>query len=197
MPLTDRIGRLSNAIKALAAVIALLPGVAILLGLVDIPPSVVDLIKFTSFALSIAVVIVVLLLSEQIRNLKPVLAAVIVAGCAITGGVLAVSYLTFTRSHIVITQDGPTIEHFIIPLKPSAEIKKLIEPYQDDYVEALETSVQSDELASAMQKESGSAIGAIVALLLCAQTLVISAIVIGAWKLATIDIRPRPRRRAH
>jgi hypothetical protein len=189
--LTDRIGRLSGVIKALGAVVALLPGVAILLGLVDIPPSVVDLIKFTSFALSVAVVIVVLLLSQQIQKLKPVLAAVIVSVCAIAGGVLAVSYLTFTRSHIVVTQDGAATEYFIIPLNPSGEIKKLIEPYQGDYVEALETSVQRDELVAAMQKESGSAIAAIVSLLLFAQTLVISAIVIGAWKLATIDRRGR------
>jgi hypothetical protein len=189
MPLNDRLSRAGALIKAVGALLALLPGIAILLGLVAIPPSLADLIKFISIFVSVAVVLAVMLLSKPIARMGTGAAAAIVVICALVGAGLATTYFTFARNHVVAVQDGPETRQYLIPLHPSAEIAQLMEPYEGDYVEALETSVQRQELAQALDRESGGTMALIVVLLISAQTLVITAIVVGAWKLTGRNLR--------
>lgn len=183
MPLSDRLSKAGALIKAVGALLALLPGIAILLGLVSIPPSLADLIKFISISVSVAVVLAVMLLSKPIARMGTATAATVVIVCAIGGAALATTYFTFARDHVVVVADGPNVHQYLIPLHPSAEVRQLMEPYQGDYVEALETSIQREQLAQAMDHSSGGTMALIVILLIAAQTLVITAIVVGAWKL--------------
>jgi hypothetical protein len=181
--LTGRIAKAETLIKAAAGLLALVPGIAILVGLVDIPPTLIDLIKYLSFAISIVVLLSIFLLSEQIKTIGKGAAATAIIACAVAGAILATSYLVFARNHVVVTGAGDDAEQHIIPLRESRELRSLIEPYAGDYVEALETSVQQVRLNQLMERESGGSIAVMITLLVLAQTLIITAIVLGAWKL--------------
>ena len=189
--LTGRLEKVGTLVKAIAALLALLPGIAMLLGLVAIPPSIVDLAKYVSLSVSIVVVLVVMLLSDSIRSWRAPVIAAVIGVCAIAGAGLAVFYLTFTSDHVVVVGSGEQAVHHIVPLNPSAEVERMILPYGGDYLEALNTSIDRQQLADAMQKERRSAVFIIVALLIGAQTFVISAIVLGAWKLTSGSAKRR------
>jgi hypothetical protein len=191
MSLTDRLERVGTLVKAIAAMLALLPGIAMLLGLVAIPPSIVDLAKYVSLSVSIVVVLVVMLLTDSIRAWRAPVVAAVIGACAIAGVGLAVFYLTFTSDHVVVVGGGQQAVHHIVPLHPSQEIQRLVAPYGGDYLEALNTSVDRQQLADAMQRERRSAVFIIVTLLISAQMFVISAIVLGAWKLTSGSARRR------
>ena len=191
MPLTDRLQRVGTLVKAIAATLALLPGIAMLLGLVNIPPSIVDLAKYVSLSVSIVVVMVVMLLTDSIRAWRAPVVAAVIGACAIAGAGLAVFYLTFTSDHVVVVGSGQQAVHHIVPLNPSGEIQRLVAPYGGDYLEALNTSVEKQQLADAMQKDRQGAVFVIVSLLIAAQMFVISAIVLGAWKLTSGSAKRR------
>jgi hypothetical protein len=191
MSLTGRLEKVGTLVKAIAAMLALLPGIAMLLGLVDIPPSIVDLAKYVSLSVSIVVVLVVMLLSDSIRAWRAPAIAAVIGACAVIGAVLAVFYLTFTSDHVVVVGSGEQAVHHIVPLNPTEEVRRLVAPYGGDYLEALNTSVDRQQLADAMQKDRGSAVFIIIALLIAAQMFVISAIVLGAWKLTSGSAKRR------
>src|SRR3546814_18975802 len=65
-----------------------------------------------------------------------------------------------------------------------SEIRQLMEPYSWDYVEALQTHVQRVRLKELMARDSGGSTARMLLLLVLAQTLIVGAIVFGAWKLA-------------
>ncbi|HEY9553133.1 hypothetical protein [Allosphingosinicella sp.] len=182
--LRERFEEFGWLIKAVAGILALLPGVAILLGLVDIPPDLEDLINYISFSISIVTILAVMLLTPAIDKVRPSLAAVIIVVCAAAGAVSATSYRSFAQSHIVSIPVGEEVERHVIPLNPSAEIRQLMEPYSWDYVEALQTHVQRVRLKELMARDSGGSTARMILLLVLAQTLIVGAIVFGAWKLA-------------
>jgi hypothetical protein len=192
--LTERIANLSWLIKAVGAVIAILPGVAILLGLVDIPPDLEDLIKYVSFAISVVTILAVLLLTSAIQRLSSGWAVAIIAACVIGGAASAIAYRGYASTHILtVIGDTGEAEHLIIPQDPSPELRALVEPLSYDYAEALQTHVQRVRVKQLMVRESGPATLRMIVLLVVAQTLTIGAIVLGAWKLSgALGAGPRP-----
>jgi hypothetical protein len=180
----DQIGRAGKIIKAVAVLLGLLPGIALLLGLVDIPPSLADLIKFLTFAVSIGVVICIMLLRDRIRRLTSKKAAILVVTAVLTGAAFATAYMIVAQDQIVVISTGAGIERYVKPLDPSADIQDIMRDYRGDYGEALATSVRNAELSALMEQESGSAIVLLILLLVAGQVLLVSGIVGGAWKLA-------------
>jgi hypothetical protein len=193
--LNQRIDNLGWLIKAVGALIALLPGIAILLGLVNIPPDLHDLIQYISFGISVVTILVVMLLTQSIHRLGRGLAVLIIIACVIGGSISAIAYWDYASNHIVTLEGSNGPEIHIIPDHPSAELDALVKPYAYDYEEALETHVQRDRIAYLMAHESTRATAKIILYLVLAQTMTIAAIVFGAWKLTgslRSTAKPRP-----
>lgn len=180
----EQIGRAGKIIKAVAVLLGLLPGIALLLGLVDIPPSLADLIKFLTFAISIGVVICIMLLRDRIRRLTNKTVAIFVVSAVLIGSAFATAYMIVAKDHIIVMTTGAGIERHVKPLYPSADIQEIMRAYRGDYKEALATSNRNAELSALMERESGSAIVLLILLLVTGQVLLVSGIVGGAWKLA-------------
>ena len=188
--LTRRLATLSNLIKAMIAVLALLPGAAVLTGLIDIPPTLVELVKALSVFAGIGILIAILLLSDSIRRLGGRTVAVLTLASVLLGGGFAMGYRSVASRQVVVVTTDAGIERFVIPLAPSDEIARLVLPYRDDYAEALMTSVRAERLRQLMEEESGSAVALMVVLMVLAQTLLVGGLLVGGWKLAMADEAP-------
>jgi hypothetical protein len=189
--LRDQFANLNWLIKAIGALIAILPGIAILLGLVDIPPDLKDLIKYVSFGISLVIIIAVILLTPSIKRLSRGWAAVIILVCVALGSASAIASWSYGSSHIVSVPYEDGVRQYVIPSQPSAQLRALTMPFGGDYVEALQVHVQRDRIVELMRRESAGTILRIVLLFLSAQALLIIAIVLGAWKVtATMKAKP-------
>jgi hypothetical protein len=196
--LTERLGGLTALIKAMIGVLALLPGVAVLTGLIDIPPSLVELVKALSVFTGIGVLIAILLLSESIRRMSARKVALLTVAAVLLGAGFALAYRTVAAGQVVIVTMGDQVERYVIPLAPSDEIGRLVAPYGGDYAEALMTSVRAERLRQLMEEDSGSAVALMVLLMVLAQTLMVGGLVVGGWKLTMADrataAKPSPAR---
>jgi hypothetical protein len=193
--LTERLGGLAALIKAVIGVLALLPGVAVLTGLIDIPPTLVELVKALSVFTGIGVLIAILLLSESIRRASARKVALLTVAAVLLGAGFALAYRTVAAAQVVIVTVGDQVERFVIPLAPSEEIGSLVAPYGGDYAEALMTSVRAERLRQLMEEDSGSAVALMVLLMVVAQTLMVGGLVIGGWKLSMAGEPAVSRRR--
>jgi hypothetical protein len=184
-----RVGEHLNGVSALikggAAVIALLPGVATLVGLVDIPPSIGTLVSFISVFVGLACLIGVGLTSDRIARLSGTKALILIAALALSGSASATGYYLFARAHILSIDDAGHMKTVVIPLRPSPDVRAIVGLYEGDYVEALETSVMKVRLLNLLDRECGTTIVLLVILLVAAQSASISAVVLGAWKLTS------------
>jgi hypothetical protein len=185
--LKQRLDNLGGLVKAVLAVLALLPGVAVLTGLVDIPPSLADLVKALSMFAGVAVLIVILLLSDAIRRARAALVIFLTVAAVIAGGGAALGYRSLAGRHVLVLELGDEVERHVVPLHPSAGIRRIVEPYGGDYAEALLTSVRKERLRQLMEEESGSSVVLMVALMVIAQTLMVGGVLAGGWKLAMRD----------
>lgn len=194
--LRERIENVGNLIKALIAFLGLLPGIAILTGLISIPPSLADLVKMLSIFICIVALVLVLLATHWIQRTGGAVVGGLALVAVIAGASCASAYWSFANRHIVIIEPAPgQVERHVVPLQPSAEIQALMAPYHGDYVEALETSNRSARLGQLMDDESGSAVGIMIALLLISQVLLVGGVVAAAWKVALGDeaaLNPQP-----
>lgn len=194
--LKERIDSVGGVIKALIALLALLPGIAVLTGLISIPPSLVDLVKMLSVFICIIALIVILLATSWIQRKSRLLIGALALVAVIAGAICSVVYWGFANRHIVVIEPAPDqVERYVVPLQPSAEIDRIMIPYRGDYAEALQTSIRKARLGQLMNDESGSAVAIMIVLLLVAQALLVGGVVAGAWKLALGDeasLNPQP-----
>ena len=180
---------LSGAIKGAGAVAALVPGIAILLKVVPLPPQADQLLGGLSLACGVATVVAVITLRGKIAKLKPGLAAAVLLGGSLVGAVFAVSYYTFGSAHIIAYDDidrsgARQSVRLIAPLRPSAELGALLTEFNGDYGEALHSPIHRNRVAGLIARENGSATAILVAYLIMAQVFLIGAIVAGAWRTA-------------
>lgn len=185
--ITKRIQRTEGLIKAAAGIIAILPSAAVLTGLVDIPPDLGDLLRYVSLATTLAIILAVVILTRQIRRLSAGWTTLIVSLAIILGIASALSYLLFSRSHVIIIHQNNETRRFVTPLSPSSDLRELVEPFGGDYVEALETSVQKETIVRLLDEESGTSIALMTVLMVLAQALITGGIMLGAWKLSGGD----------
>lgn len=175
---------LSGAIKGVAAIAALVPGVAMLLRLVPFPPSVEQLLGGLSLAFGAAVVIAVIACRRRIEKANNTVAVtVILLSCAI-GAALAIAFFGFATNHIESYKQGDQTVSVVVPLSPSDELVGILTQFGGDYGEALRNPIFAQRTAALMAAQSGSTTALLAAYLLAAQALLIGAIVAGAWKVA-------------
>lgn len=174
-----------NAIKAVAGIIALFPGIVVLLGLVAIPPSLADLVKIISFSISGVVLLAVFLMGDRIQRLSKGRTVFYTVTAVVLGAACATFYFQFANRHTVIVETGPaSAETYIIPLDPSERIREVVAPLDYDYKVALQAATQRAELRRWMVDESGSSMAVMIVLLVLSQILLVAPVVAAAWRLA-------------
>src|SRR4051812_37468013 len=121
----------ATVIKGVAAIYALFPGIAVLVGLVSIPPSLVDMVRVISFSISGVVLISVFLMGERLLHLSRERAALYSIIAVLIGAVCVGGYFQFANRHTVEIQVGrdattghDTFKTYIIPLNPSQEMRE-------------------------------------------------------------------------
>lgn len=197
MPVADNMKNVGGIVKAAAGLLALFPGIAILLGLVDIPPSVGNLIKVISFSVSVLVILAVFLLSDRIQrmsNNRAVLYAII---AVVIGSATATTYYQFANSRLVTVQkvDGSS-EKYLAPGTPSQQILDIVQPAVDgrptisEYQFALQSTGAGSDLKDLMLAESRWTMILMVVLLILSEVLLVAPIIAAAWKLAGAAIAP-------
>ncbi|MBT2188378.1 hypothetical protein [Sphingobium nicotianae] len=190
MSVETTISATGRVIQSIGALIALMPALALLLGLVQIPPSLADLIKVLSFFMTVGVILAVILLRSNIRKMSSSWAALLVIGTILAGSAAATAYLIVAERHLIAVKHGETVDFFVVPIHPSARIRAAIAPFQDDYIQALYVSVQREQLRRWMRDESVGASIVMMTLLMVANILLVAGLVTGAWKVAGAIRKP-------
>lgn len=178
----------STVIKSLAVIVALFPGILALLELVDIPPTLIDLVKIISFSVSLIVLISVFLMRNWIYRIRNETAAVVGILAVLAGACCATGYFQFANKHTfsIKYEDEGDPETYIIPRNPSPELKAMVAPFGGSYERALRTGTNSDEIADQMGDEALGSMAIMIVLLILSQILLIAPVVAAAWKLAGV-----------
>jgi hypothetical protein len=189
MPLTKELGGISTLIKVLAAIAALFPGIAALAGVIDIPPTLKDLISMMFFSVGLITFIVILLLRRRIAAMSNGIAAVLGLTGIVFGVICAVSAYLFANSHIIrLSVEGEDeIKHVILPLNPSGDLIAVRDAYSGDWEEALHNSPMAPTIINKMEEQQASAVALLIFLMIVGETLLIAPIVAGAWKISAAE----------
>lgn len=173
------ISRIVKIIKGVSAVVALLPFLLLMLGAVPIPPSISDLIQAISGLVSIISIIFILLMHDPLSRLEDWAVGISILALAIIAIIASIYFFALANSSI-IEFDGTEI---LIPINPSDRLSELVVNYRGDYLEALNTSNRRAEILDLIRQQQTGTLFALAGLLLIAQISMVSAIVMGAWKL--------------
>lgn len=185
----NRLSALGTLLKGIGAVAALLPTVAVLRGMVPIPPDIDMLITWTIAVLGILVFVVVMLADGPIKAARNWTIAILAVVMALVGIASAVVYRDFSNRHIVtIGMEGTSeadAERIVVPRSPSQPLQDKIAPFGNDWVAALHESPEKDTIRRMIGEQNFWTTAWIVALLVLAQVLTTGGLVLGLWKLAT------------
>jgi hypothetical protein len=183
-----------NLIRGVAALIAIFPAAAVVFGLVDVPPTLIQLVKIISFSVSLIVLLGVFLLRSWILALSNGRAALLGLVAVALGAISLTTYYQYANGHtIVIEENPPKDRYFIVPLNPSEAILSRVRPFGGDYEEALRMSTQRETLAALMERQRSSSLAVMILLLVVSQVLLVAPVVAAAWKLAgTPALLPEP-----
>lgn len=177
--------------KAVIALLGLLPSVALLTGMIEIPPSLERLVKLVTVPLSIVAIVAIMLQASAIRRWSPRRATVVFGSCVLIGMVAAATYYLVAES-CVFEYRG---DRMISGLRPSRETRDIIEPWANRYDQALDNSPRSDRLRELLRTERVLTLVVMFLLMVVSQLLWVIAIVGSALKLLLQSgSRRRPRR---
>jgi hypothetical protein len=180
----EQMSAVGRVVQGVGALLGLTPAIALLMGLVSIPPDLADLIKVLSFFISAGVILAIILMRASIRRMKSNVAAMLVLATVLLGSIAATGYWIVAQGHLIAVTNGKAIEYFVVPLHPSARIERAVAPFGRHFEEAIYVSRQKDDLRTWMREESGSASVVMLFLLVLANVLLVSGVVGGAWKVA-------------
>jgi hypothetical protein len=183
-----------NVIKGAAALIALFPGIAVIFDLVDIPPTVIQLVRIISFSVGIIVLLAVFLLRDRIVAMSNERAAILGVVAVLIGAASLTGYYQFASRHTVIipVEGTDRVDRYVIPLNPTPEIRTPVEIFGGDYDEALRMSPEAETLKIRMRDQQGSSVVIMVLLLVLSQVFLVAPVVAAAWKLVGAPVMDGP-----
>lgn len=190
--MNDASDRVAAAIKGAAALAALAPGVAMLFGAVNIPPTAADLTKALSLTTEVVVVLVIMLGGNAIARTTAKKVMLICLALLAAGIGLGIGYYEVGGRHIIDYVDSGRPQRIIVPIFPDVELRE----YRDGlggYPEALANPIVGGRVADLIDEQNGMTVPAVVLLLLLAQACLLIAIVAGAWKFASTQEPPREK----
>lgn len=174
-----------KVIKGAVAILAMVPGVAMLANAVPVPPPGETVISVVTLAVGVAIVIAIALAQRLIRSMPAWALAVAVLALGILGALAAVRYADFAQTHIVEFTDAQRQKHsVVVPAQPSAELSSILRTFNGDYAEAMTNPIRGHRVQQLVRDEGGATTTWLVLYLLAAQILLVTAVVAGAWKIA-------------
>lgn len=202
MSLIDRLKNAGLLVKGVLALLALCPGVALFVGLVDIPPSVGRLIYLISFFFSVLAILAIVTLSDWVQKIGNG-AAVAIAALSIAAGVTClVYYIPYSNEHVldILDDQNRVVDKVLTPSAPSPAILRIVRhrdpgrpthsEYQDAFAQANEPDILKDRLVA----ETWDVMAIMLLLLIGSEVLLIAPIVALAWRLAgTVETKPAAR----
>ncbi|QLC25719.1 hypothetical protein HFP57_12290 [Parasphingopyxis algicola] len=177
----SNIERTASAITAAAALAAMAPGVAMLLDIVEIPPSAAQLTKALSLAVGVVAVFTIMILRRSVERIGDRTTLIVCTVSLILGIILAISYYQVSGRMIVDFVAFGEEQRVILPLSPSDDLQS----YEADfgsYPEALVNPIVGQEVREKIEQENGSTVPALIFLVLMAQISLLIAIVVAALK---------------
>ena len=174
----------SNLLKGLVALVAVFSGVAALLGIVDIPPTLVTLVRAIAFSVLLVVLIAVFLFRRRISRIPRGKVAIWALVGVCLGATCATGYYRFANQYTAIPIPGGE-ERYVVPLWPKDDIRRIVDPEGGDYEEALRSSPARMDLRELMQEQSGSTIFLMILLLVISEVLLVAPVVAAGWRLAS------------
>jgi hypothetical protein len=197
MSVVDRIKNAGTIVKAVIGLMTLFPGIAILTGLVEIPPTVGNMIYVISFSVSVLVILSIFLLTDRIQKLSNGRAVAYALAALIGGGVCLTFYVPYATSNLVpFLKDDGTADRVLKPRSPSGEILRSVmhedpgHPTVAEYTAALQMAPNRVPLRQMMVSQSWSTMAMMLLLLVLSEALLIAPVVGLAWKLAGAAMEP-------
>jgi hypothetical protein len=177
----------SRLLRGAAALVALVPGVAMVAKIVAIPPTLQNTIVALSLAIGVTVVIVILLLSRQICKLSTLWAVAGVLGLVFFGALLVLQYLHFAAEHLVtIEASGEPTEIWLLPLHPPKALTDSINDFNGHWGDAITSPIVGAKVRQLIENNNTSSGVVLMLYVLSAQTFLLTAIVGGAWRGACV-----------
>src|SRR3954469_8282209 len=128
-----KITSVGNVLKVALVILSLIPSVAVLAGLIDIPPSLQQLVQIVTVPVSIVAVTATLVLADEIGRWSYRKAVAIFVAAAVLGASSAVGYFLFAGRCVIEYKD----ERIVAPIHPSKRIRDIIAVYDNQYDQAL------------------------------------------------------------
>jgi hypothetical protein len=197
MSVIDRIQNASGIVKGILGLLALSPGIALFVGLVEIPSSVAKIVYLLSFFVSVLAILSIILLTDWVDRLSSAAAVIVAAVSLMVGATGLIAYMQYATDHIIpITDDNGNDVKYLMPDLPSGPLLGLVRhrnpghPTISEYQRALQLSGQRGELKRMIGAETLKVMLLMLLLLIGAEVLLITPLVALAWKLAGPGPKP-------
>jgi hypothetical protein len=180
---------LEKVIKGVGSIFALLPGVAILVDKIQMPPDLRAV--FGGAILSVGFVIVgfAIFAGTKLEKMRASIVVLICAACLV---IFVTSFLTYNSLYgmLVVKFDfvsassgGSKEEQIVVPLRPSGDLKRMLDDYVGNWRQLL---VTFPALRDEVKRQNCSAEALLFSLLLICISSLVFAMVLIAWRLAPI-----------
>lgn len=178
--LDDLSKTIQNIVKIVTVLLGLLPTAAVLLGIIDIPPSLHQLLTFIVAVLGLSAAILLLVMTKTLDRLTDRQTFAIFGLATLLGCVLAVAYYAFAHGHIAMQFDDAVI----LPLQYSPQLGDIINNgYGGDVQQAL-NSPAGATVRRLIEQDNGGATLIFIALMGLAECLLVFGIFGAVLKLA-------------
>ena len=186
MQLIERLKGLEGSLKAILALIALLPSLAAMVGLFPVPDQISTLVTFLFGFLGLGVVLLVAILSNGINQMTAKAVAVMIGAMLLLGMTIAICYMVVAERRIVTVNNGESVEQILIPLSPDANLRRAVDAFGGDYREALQNSNLRPQIIGMMRQQNAGTEVLMVLLLVFGQVLLVGGVTVAAWRTTQV-----------
>jgi hypothetical protein len=157
-------------LKFALLILGLIPTAAVLTGIIDIPPSLQQLLGLVTAVVGIGTVVLVLLLQDKLQSLSRATLGTLLAACLLVGCGTAAFYYEFAKSHVADYRG----DMLVLPLHWPAELTRIVnQGYGGDVEAALNNSNRGRYLHQLIEAHNGSSTFVFVLLLVLSQFLIV------------------------
>lgn len=162
--------RFESVIKFALLALGLLPTAAVLTGIIDIPPSLKQLLSLVSGVVGVGTVVIVLVLQDVLQRLDRRRLSMVLAGCLVIGCAMAFLYYDFAGKHVAKYR-GETI---VLPLHEPAALHNIVQDgYGGDFEAALNSPNRGRYVYQLVEANNGVSTFLFVVLLMVSQFLIV------------------------
>ncbi|GAA0640744.1 hypothetical protein [Brevundimonas lenta] len=180
-----------NVVKGVVSLIALLPGLALITRAIQLPLDLQQLMGGLALTAGVLVVLAVYLFGGRLKRLSAQKVGIAVLALGVVGLATSVYAFSYIGEHTIERSvDGETVQ-LVVPDRPTGQLATDMVYYQGDYVEAMHDPINGGRIARDIHAQAKPTLWAMIFWYTVAQTLLLAAMVLGAWKVADVLERRR------